>query len=95
MTGFLEKLAHMNNRDQLGAQVQVGFSNSGPAFVKGGLRSNSFTMEFGWVSSSVTGAEILGGNFQAIKSMFGQDMLDSIQSNPSMLFDYARRLEAF
>ena len=94
LSGFLEKLAYMNNRSQLHEVLQIGFSSSGPAFIKGGLRSNSFSMEFGYGSSPISGREMLGSNYEAIKGLFGPSLLSTLQDNPASIFDYAQRIES-
>lgn len=93
LNGFLQKLAYMNNRNRLDGIVQVGFSTSGPAYVKGGLWSNSFSMEFGWLSDPMSAREIFGANYEAIRSVVGASMLSTLQENPTTMFSYAAQLQ--
>lgn len=83
--GLIERMAYYNNRKQLFGVAQVGFSTSGPGFVRWGFASNAFTWEMGDLSPPIK----LG---EGISSMFNGLTFKNVMDNPTLLGDRAAAL---
>jgi len=88
---LLEKLRHMDKQGIANPFIQVGMSTSGPAFIRGGARSNSLAWEIGWLSDPYP---IANNVASSLRQVFNVANADALISDPWEIFDFAGQLEA-